>query len=96
MKTLTLSSFVASLAVVAALGTTAAHAEKTKFEFWYGLSGDLGERVQDACKKFNASQPIMKSSAPRKTAMTRRCRTRLPRTAPRSTPPSRRFMMQAR
>ncbi len=57
MKTSTLSSFVASLAVAAALGTSAAHAEKTKFEFWYGLSGDLGERVQDACKKFNASQP---------------------------------------
>nr|WP_246810762.1 extracellular solute-binding protein [Ensifer sp. ENS09] len=39
-----------------AFGTSAAAAEKTKFEFWYGLSGDLGERVQDACKKFNDSQ----------------------------------------
>ena len=28
----------------------------TKFEFWYGLSGDLSERVQDVCKRFNASQ----------------------------------------
>ena len=36
--------------------TSAVAAEKTKFEFWYGLSGDLGERVQDVCKKFNESQ----------------------------------------
>ncbi|WP_320201302.1 extracellular solute-binding protein [Agrobacterium sp. rho-13.3] len=57
MKTFTLPSFVAGLAVAAALGTTAAHAETTKFEFWYGLSGDLGERVQETCAKFNASQP---------------------------------------
>ena len=28
----------------------------TKFDFWYGLSGDLSERVQDVCKRFNASQ----------------------------------------
>ncbi|KQS65475.1 glycerol 3-phosphate ABC transporter [Rhizobium sp. Leaf371] len=33
-----------------------AHAEKTRFEFWYGLSGDLSERVQEACSKFNQSQ----------------------------------------
>ena len=38
------------------LSTGSALAEKTKFEFWYGLSGDLGERVQDTCKKFNESQ----------------------------------------
>lgn len=29
---------------------------QTKFEFWYGLSGDLSERVQDMCKGFNESQ----------------------------------------
>ena len=28
----------------------------TKFEFWYGLSGDLSDRIQDMCKDFNASQ----------------------------------------
>jgi len=33
--------------------TSAVAAEKTKFEFWYGLSGDLGERVQEMCKLFN-------------------------------------------
>src|SRR5690606_23668717 len=31
-------------------------AAQTKFEFWYGLSGDLSERVQDMCKGFNESQ----------------------------------------
>jgi sn-glycerol 3-phosphate transport system substrate-binding protein len=28
----------------------------TKFEFWYGLSGDLSERIQEMCKTFNESQ----------------------------------------
>ncbi|NRQ13018.1 extracellular solute-binding protein [Ensifer sesbaniae] len=51
----TTSVFIGLMASVA-LGAPAAAAEKTKFEFWYGLSGDLGERVQDACKKFNDSQ----------------------------------------
>ncbi|MBO0128767.1 extracellular solute-binding protein [Agrobacterium sp. OT33] len=56
MKSSALTSFAAGVAIAAALGATAAHAEKTKFEFWYGLSGDLGDRVQDTCKKFNDSQ----------------------------------------
>ncbi|MDQ0455753.1 extracellular solute-binding protein [Rhizobium paknamense] len=56
MKTSALTSFAVGLAFAAAFGAAPAHAEKTKFEFWYGLTGDLGERVQDACKKFNASQ----------------------------------------
>ncbi len=43
-------------ASILALGMGAASAEKTKFEFWYGLSGDLGERVQETCQKFNESQ----------------------------------------
>lgn len=51
----TTSVFIGLMASVA-FGASAAAAEKTKFEFWYGLSGDLGERVQDACKKFNDSQ----------------------------------------
>ena len=38
-----------------ALATAPALAQ-TKFEFWYGLSGDLSERIQDMCKDFNASQ----------------------------------------
>jgi len=28
----------------------------TKFEFWYGLSGDLSERIQEMCKTFNEKQ----------------------------------------
>ncbi|WP_337267232.1 extracellular solute-binding protein [Oryzifoliimicrobium ureilyticus] len=39
-----------------ALSVTNSFAEPVKFEFWYGLSGDLSERVQEACKKFNESQ----------------------------------------
>ncbi len=34
--------------LAAGFGATPAMAEKVKFEFWYGLSGDLGERVQYA------------------------------------------------
>ena len=30
-------------------------AAATKFEFWYGLSGDLSERVQEMCSRFNLS-----------------------------------------
>ncbi|WP_062219430.1 extracellular solute-binding protein [Aureimonas sp. D3] len=44
-----------ALALLAGL-TGAAQAEPVKFEFWHGLSGDLGDRVQEACTKFNASQ----------------------------------------
>jgi sn-glycerol 3-phosphate transport system substrate-binding protein len=44
-----LSTSVLALATVPALAAT-------KFEFWYGLSGDLSERIQDMCKTFNESQ----------------------------------------
>lgn len=39
-----------------ALTATSSLAAPVKFEFWYGLSGDLSERIQDMCKAFNASQ----------------------------------------
>jgi ABC-type glycerol-3-phosphate transport system substrate-binding protein len=42
-------------ATTTALVSTPA-AAATKFEFWYGLSGDLSERIQDMCNTFNASQ----------------------------------------
>jgi sn-glycerol 3-phosphate transport system substrate-binding protein len=29
---------------------------RIKFELWQGLTGDLGERVNDVCKRFNDSQ----------------------------------------
>jgi sn-glycerol 3-phosphate transport system substrate-binding protein len=31
-------------------------AEKIKFEYWYGLSGQLGDVVSQTCDRFNASQ----------------------------------------
>lgn len=39
-----------------ALAASPALAAPTKFDFWYGLSGDLSERVQQMCSDFNASQ----------------------------------------
>jgi hypothetical protein len=33
-----------------------AAAEPVKFDFWYGLSGDLARVVQTMCDNFNASQ----------------------------------------
>jgi sn-glycerol 3-phosphate transport system substrate-binding protein len=56
MKLVVIQSFLAGLLAATTLAASPAFAEKTKFEFWYGLSGDLGERVQEACKKFNDSQ----------------------------------------
>lgn len=46
----------AALAVTALSLAPAPASAATTFEFWYGLSGDLSERVQDVCKRFNASQ----------------------------------------
>ena len=43
-------------AMVLAGATTAALAEKTKIDFWFGNQGDIGQRVQDVCKHFNDSQ----------------------------------------
>lgn len=47
-----------ALAFTALLGVAAdAQAQsRIKFELWQGLTGDLGERVNDVCKRFNASQ----------------------------------------
>ena len=44
----------AALAFLATAGT--ASAEKIKFEYWYGLTGDLGKVVAETCARFNASQ----------------------------------------
>jgi len=56
MKLSVIQTVLAGLLAATTLGASPAFAETTKFEFWYGLSGDLSERVQDACKKFNESQ----------------------------------------
>jgi sn-glycerol 3-phosphate transport system substrate-binding protein len=53
MKRLTL---LASAALAATLASSANAAERTKFEFWYGLTGDLGEVMQKHCQLFNESQ----------------------------------------
>src|SRR4051812_5803710 len=46
----------AALATTALAGMAAPAAAATKFEFWYGLSGDLSDKVQEMCSRFNASQ----------------------------------------
>ncbi len=50
----TLFATVAFAALVAAGSASAA--DKVKFDFWFGLSGDLEKRVQEVCGRFNASQ----------------------------------------
>jgi sn-glycerol 3-phosphate transport system substrate-binding protein len=44
----------AALALLA--GASTASAEKVKFEYWYGLTGDLGKVVAETCNRFNAAQ----------------------------------------
>ncbi|MGL4235567.1 extracellular solute-binding protein [Tabrizicola sp.] len=44
----------AAAILLATAGT--ASAEKIKFDYWYGLTGDLGEVVLETCNRFNASQ----------------------------------------
>ena len=39
-----------------ALAAPAAVADPVKFDFWYGLSGDLSNVVQQMCSNFNKSQ----------------------------------------
>lgn len=53
MKTLMLLSAGASLLTLA---SAAEAQERTRFEFWYGLTGELGEVVQRHCQLFNESQ----------------------------------------
>ena len=43
------------LAAVVAFATSAV-AEKTKFDLWHGLSGDLAGVVEQVCQRFNTSQ----------------------------------------
>ncbi len=47
-----------ALAFTTALGVSAdaGAQQRIKFELWQGLTGDLGERVNDVCKRFNESQ----------------------------------------
>ncbi|QPH53585.1 extracellular solute-binding protein [Pontivivens ytuae] len=43
-------------AVTIVLSAGAAQAEPIRFEYWYGLSGQLGDVVQQTCDRFNQSQ----------------------------------------
>jgi len=54
MKLPVLSTSV--LAFAALTGAAMASGEKIKFDYWYGLSGQLGEAVAGTCDRFNASQ----------------------------------------
>ena len=56
MTVVTKLSAAAFALAAAAVFAQPAHAERTKFEFWYGLTGDLEQRVQETCKRFNDSQ----------------------------------------
>ena len=50
-------AFASAAALAAALSSSAAFAQdKVQFEYWYGLSGQLGDVVQQTCDRFNASQ----------------------------------------
>jgi sn-glycerol 3-phosphate transport system substrate-binding protein len=49
-------TYPALAALALALGATAASAEKIKFDYWYGLTGDLGAVLAQTCDRFNASQ----------------------------------------
>jgi sn-glycerol 3-phosphate transport system substrate-binding protein len=46
----------AVIALLASGAPDAAAQARIKFELWHGLTGDLGERVGDVCKRFNDSQ----------------------------------------
>ncbi|MGY4800347.1 extracellular solute-binding protein [Teichococcus aerofrigidensis] len=50
------TALIAAMAI--ALGATGAEAQeqRQKFNWWYGLSGQLGEVMQQYCRNFNASQ----------------------------------------
>ncbi len=46
---------VGALALSASLAAPAM-ADKTKFDFWFGLTGDLAQRVGEVCQHFNDLQ----------------------------------------
>lgn len=42
--------------VALVVSASAAQAERQRFDFWFGNSGDIAKRVQDVCGRFNAAQ----------------------------------------
>ena len=49
-------SYPALAALALAFCATTASADKIKFDYWYGLSGDLGAVLAQTCDRFNAAQ----------------------------------------
>lgn len=49
-------SLLAAAASVIAIASGAQAQERIKFDYWYGLTGELGEVMQKHCDAFNASQ----------------------------------------
>ena len=47
---------LATTAMVLLATAQTAHADTIKFEYWYGLTGDLGAVVLETCNRFNAAQ----------------------------------------
>ena len=57
MKTVLLAACAAASLATASLAIgPAGAADRAKFEFWHGLTGDLGGVVDQVCKRFNDSQ----------------------------------------
>jgi len=53
---MTRTRLLGAATTLAALSLAFPAMAQPKFEFWYGLSGDLSERIQEMCKTFNESQ----------------------------------------
>jgi len=51
-----IAATAAAFAFVLGAAPIAQAQSRIKFELWQGLTGDLGERVNDVCKRFNDSQ----------------------------------------
>lgn len=49
-------TYPALAALALAFCATTASADKIKFDYWYGLSGDLGAVLAQTCDRFNAAQ----------------------------------------
>ena len=49
-------TYPAQSALALAFCATTASADKIKFDYWYGRSGDLGATLAQTCDRFNAAQ----------------------------------------